>query len=90
MAEPTDIREAIDKGEMSRFQAVAVALCVTLNMLDGFDVLVMSFTASAVCSARRARNASLVVATIPEVSTANTAAAAATSARCRRANFRSW
>ena len=33
---------------MSRFQVLAVALCVTLNMLDGFDVLVMAFTASEV------------------------------------------
>jgi benzoate transport len=42
------LREAIDRGEMSRFQIVAVALCVVLNMLDGFDVQVMSFTASEV------------------------------------------
>ena len=40
-----DIRQAIDLGAMSRFQVLAVALCVTLNMLDGFDVLVMAFTA---------------------------------------------
>ena len=40
-----DIRRAIDEGAMSRFQVLAVALCVTLNMLDGFDVLVMAFTA---------------------------------------------
>jgi benzoate transport len=40
-----DIRQAIDEGAMSRFQVLAVALCVTLNMLDGFDVLVMAFTA---------------------------------------------
>jgi benzoate transport len=31
---------------MSRFQARAIALCVVLNMLDGYDVLVMAFTAS--------------------------------------------
>jgi len=43
-----DIRQAIDQGAMSRFQVLAVALCVTLNMLDGFDVLVMAFTASEV------------------------------------------
>jgi benzoate transport len=41
-----DVRRAIDEGAMSRFQALAVALCVILNMLDGFDVLVMAFTAS--------------------------------------------
>jgi hypothetical protein len=33
---------------MSRFQVTAIALCVVLNMLDGFDVLVMAFTASEV------------------------------------------
>lgn len=43
-----DIRDVIYRGAMSRFQVVAVAICVTLNMLDGFDVLVMAFTASEV------------------------------------------
>ena len=33
---------------MSAFQWLAVAVCVGLNMLDGFDVLVMSFTANGV------------------------------------------
>jgi benzoate transport len=42
----TDIREALDEGEMSRFQWAAVAVCVMLIMLDGFDVLVMAFTAA--------------------------------------------
>lgn len=41
-----DLRQAIDEGAMSRFQVMAVALCVALNMIDGFDVLVMAFTAS--------------------------------------------
>jgi len=35
---------------MSRFQLGAVAICITLNMLDGFDVLVMAFTSSSVAS----------------------------------------
>lgn len=43
-----EVRETINKGAMSRFQVIAVAICVTLNMLDGFDVLVMAFTASEV------------------------------------------
>jgi benzoate transport len=43
-----DLRNLIDNGRMSAFQWVAVAVCVGLNMLDGFDVLVMSFTASGV------------------------------------------
>jgi benzoate transport len=33
---------------MSAHQLAAIAVCVGLNMLDGFDVLVMSFTASGV------------------------------------------
>lgn len=40
------IHETINTGPMSRFQVVAVLICITLNMLDGFDVLVMAFTAS--------------------------------------------
>jgi benzoate transport len=41
-----DLRQAIETGPLTRFQAVAIALCVVLNMLDGFDVLVMAFTAA--------------------------------------------
>jgi benzoate transport len=33
---------------MSRFQVVAVAICCGLNMLDGFDVLVVAFTAASI------------------------------------------
>lgn len=43
-----DLRAAIDEGAMSRFQIGAVAICTALNMLDGFDVLVVAFTASAI------------------------------------------
>jgi benzoate transport len=43
-----DIRRLITNGPMSAHQIVAIATCVCLNMLDGFDVLVMSFTASGV------------------------------------------
>lgn len=45
-----DIRAVINKGPMTRFQVIAVMICVTLNMLDGFDVLVMAFTASEVAA----------------------------------------
>ena len=45
---PRDIQEALDQGAMSRFQCIAVAICVLLNALDGFDVLVMAFTAASV------------------------------------------
>jgi len=43
-----DIRKALDEGAMSRFQWGAVAICVMLIMLDGFDVLVMAFTAGSI------------------------------------------
>lgn len=45
-----DIRDVMNDSAMSRFQWLAVAICVTLNMLDGFDVLVMAFTASHVAA----------------------------------------
>lgn len=41
-----DIGETINHGPMSRFQIAAVTICIVLNMLDGFDVLAMAFTAS--------------------------------------------
>ncbi|MDU0294734.1 MFS transporter, partial [Saccharothrix longispora] len=42
------LRERIDTSPMSSFQWSAIAICVLLNVLDGFDVLVMSFTATGV------------------------------------------
>jgi len=45
-----EIRRLIDEGPMTRFQVASVAICVALNMLDGFDVLVMAFTAPAVAA----------------------------------------
>jgi len=36
-------RDAVRRGPMSLFQLGAVAICIGLNMLDGFDVLVMAF-----------------------------------------------
>jgi benzoate transport len=44
----SELRGLISHGPMGTFQLVAIAVCVGLNMLDGFDVLVMSFTASGV------------------------------------------
>lgn len=41
-----DIRDTIRNNEMSRFQVTAVGLCLVINMLDGFDVLAIAFTAS--------------------------------------------
>ncbi|MEY9211857.1 MFS transporter [Thermobifida halotolerans] len=42
------LRAALDSGPMSLFQWTAVGVCVLLNVLDGFDVLVMAFTGQAV------------------------------------------
>jgi len=42
------LRKTLDESAMSRFQWIAVSICVILNMLDGFDVLVMAFTAPTV------------------------------------------
>jgi benzoate transport len=42
------LRAALDDGPMTWFQWRAVLVCVVLNMIDGFDVLVMSFTAKPV------------------------------------------
>ena len=44
----SDLRQIVDQGPMRGFQWVAIAVCVMLNMIDGFDVLVMAFTASSV------------------------------------------
>jgi benzoate transport len=41
--ETTRILNDVKEGPMSRFQVLAVALCVLMNMLDGFDVLAMAF-----------------------------------------------
>ncbi|MCZ4618618.1 MFS transporter [Rhodococcus qingshengii] len=42
------LREQMDSGAMSRHQWGTVALCVLLNIVDGFDILVMSFTSNSV------------------------------------------
>jgi len=44
----TDIRNLVARSPMTAHQIAAVVVCVGLNMLDGFDVLVMSFTAAGV------------------------------------------
>lgn len=46
----SDIQQLVANGRMSAHQITAILVCVGLNMLDGFDVLVMSFTASGVSS----------------------------------------
>ena len=42
------LRDQINSGDMSSYQVAVVGLCTLINMLDGFDVLVMSFAASSV------------------------------------------
>lgn len=44
------VREALDGKRMATFQWAVVAQCFLINMLDGFDVLVMAFAAPAVSS----------------------------------------
>lgn len=46
---------------MSRFQVASIAVCVALNMLDGFDVLVMAFTAPALSADWKLKGAQLGV-----------------------------
>jgi benzoate transport len=58
---PRDIQQALDTSAMSRFQWIAVAICVLLNALDGFDVLVMAFTASSVSAEWKLSGAELGV-----------------------------
>ena len=56
-----DIRKTMDEGAMAPFQWLAVAICTLLIMLDGFDVLVMAFTASAVAAEWKLNGAQLGV-----------------------------
>ncbi len=39
-----EIHTLIAKRPMTRFQIQAIAICLTINMLDGFDVLAIAFT----------------------------------------------
>ena len=43
-----DLKKVVDDSPMARFQWLAIGICIVLNMIDGFDVLVMAFTASSV------------------------------------------
>jgi len=44
----TDLKQRLDNDPMGRFQCLAIGICIVLNMIDGFDVLVMAFTAASV------------------------------------------
>ncbi|WP_248765014.1 MFS transporter [Pseudomonas protegens] len=43
-----DLKQRVDQGPMGSFQCLAIGICIVLNMIDGFDVLVMAFTAASV------------------------------------------
>src|SRR5262249_31808879 len=47
----TDILAGLRERPMGRFQIVTIALCLALNMLDGYHVLAMSFAAPALRAA---------------------------------------
>jgi len=46
----TDPRRLLDESPMTRPQVVAIALCVLLNALDGFDVLAISFASPGIAA----------------------------------------
>ncbi|MYF00761.1 MAG: MFS transporter [Gammaproteobacteria bacterium] len=46
----TDIVASMKEGPMRPVQVLAVTICVVINMIDGFDVLVMAFTASSIAA----------------------------------------
>ncbi|WP_367161543.1 hypothetical protein, partial [Klebsiella pneumoniae] len=48
-----DLRRALDDEPMRPFQWLAVAVCIVLNLIDGFDVLVMAFTAASAAMPKR-------------------------------------
>lgn len=44
------IQEALADKPMNAFQIIAVCMCISINIIDGFDILVMAFTAEHVSS----------------------------------------
>jgi MFS transporter, AAHS family, vanillate permease len=47
---PRDLQEILDKTPMAAVNVIAVAVCVVLNALDGFDVLSISFAAPGIAT----------------------------------------
>ncbi len=43
-----DLKTLVDQRPMVPMQWLAIGMCIVLNMIDGFDVLVMAFTAASV------------------------------------------
>ncbi|HWE47057.1 MAG TPA: MFS transporter [Caulobacteraceae bacterium] len=50
-ADPTDPIQAIRTRPMAPVQVAAVALCIAINMVDGFDVMIASFTGPGIAKA---------------------------------------
>ena len=43
-----DVLSEINQNNMSRYQWFVILICICLNIIDGFDVMVMAFTAPSV------------------------------------------
>ncbi len=43
-----NVKELIDHAPITRLQLVVIAVCFTVNMIDGFDVLAIAFTAHSI------------------------------------------
>lgn len=43
-----DVLSEINQNNMSRYQWFIILICICLNIIDGFDVMVMAFTAPSV------------------------------------------
>tara|TARA_R110002110_G_scaffold205066_1_gene416712 strand:- start:111795 stop:113135 length:1341 start_codon:yes stop_codon:yes gene_type:complete len=50
MSDNTGLSAHIDHSPMTRFQVNAIAVCLIINMMDGFDVLVVAFTAPSIAA----------------------------------------
>jgi benzoate transport len=46
-----ELRQTVGEAALSPFQGAIIGVCILLNMLDGFDILVMSFCASSIKAA---------------------------------------
>ena len=45
-----NITANVERGPMTRFQVTAILICMIINMIDGFDVLVIAFAAPSIAS----------------------------------------
>lgn len=44
------IRESIDRAPMSRYQVLVISICLLIVLIEGYDLLLMAFSASAVAA----------------------------------------